>query len=108
MTIKDRNNRWQALLMDYESACERIAQAFAQHYFEDYSELDFTDWVGGESDGVCMINDYFISIKDMVTCLERRIPRKTFFDWYDKSLEAAMKEDEFVSLEVYYLWHHRK
>jgi len=54
-------------------------------------------------DGMYHIQDYFISFADMVTCLRLRIPEKTFFAWYDHSLECAMEEKTYANLENYYL-----
>lgn len=94
------------VLKKYELACNSVLFKFLEKYFCDAeTELEDieADAVGGEIDGVYNIGDYFISFRDMYICLRMKIPEKTFFAWYDHSLEAAMEEKTYANLENYYL-----
>lgn len=94
------------ILKKYDVACLAILNKFLENYFCDaeteIDDIEF-DAVGGQRDGIYNIGDYFIGFGDMITCLRLRIPEKTFFAWYDHSLEAAMQDKTFAILENYSL-----
>lgn len=94
------------IIKKYDLACNSVLFKFVEKYFCD-AETEFDDIdihaIGGQIDGVYGIADYFIGFDAMITCLRLRIPEKTFFAWYDHSLECAMEEKTYANLENYYL-----
>jgi len=90
------------LLKRYEETCMLLVSRFLTIYFSDEEDID-TYAVGGELDGIWEIRDYYISFSDMVTCLKLNIPEKTFFSWYDHSLECHAEGKTYANVENYYL-----
>ena len=94
------------VLKKYDLACNSVLFKFVEKYFcDDDIKLKDVDiyFAGGKIDGIVGIFDYFISFSDMLTCLRMKIPEKTFFAWYDHSLECAMENKIYANLENYYL-----
>lgn len=94
------------LLTQYNGICTALVDRFITIYFCDeetkLQDIDFYA-IGGEIDGVYEIADYYISFSDMVTSLRLNIPEKTFFAWYDHSLECHAEGKTYANLENYYL-----
>jgi len=47
------------------------------------------------------INDYFVSLEDIKTCLKYNIPEKVFNEWYYEILESNENDNKDISL---YSW----
>ena len=98
----------ETLLKKYYKYCTMIVDQFIYKYFCDHEiclkEMkDYTYAIGGEVDGIYQVSDYYISFSDMVTCIKFSIPEKTFFAWYDHSLECHAEGRTYANLENYYL-----
>jgi len=44
-----------------------------------------------------MFGDYYINITDIRFDLDNEVPKDLFFQWYDQSVEAAMKSESTIN-----------
>lgn len=89
-------------IKQYKQACEEVREAFVQKYYNTYPEwTDESEWVAGDIGGVLAVNDEYWSIADMVTALKLDANEKDLFDWYNDSIDAAIRQQEYYNLENY-------
>lgn len=91
MTI---NLKKELALKNYNIACNRLLKVFITEYFSEDDETideiinDRTFWVADECGGIVCINeDFFIGLNDIIIALKLNYPRDLFFEWYDYSIE---------------------
>ena len=87
----------------YKSTGMLIAELFCKKY--DMSiEYELPGGAG------FMIGDLYVSIYDMITCLEKDISIQKFLEWYDYAIEIGIKNSDqdskvkdmpIISLKVY-------
>ncbi len=77
--------------MEYEMACQNIADHFLDIYYDDAECW----WIGSEVGGVLGVNDEFWSMEDLVNALRYKPSREKLMDFYyhrmDKEPKYSMK-----------------
>lgn len=70
----------------YEAICELYVERFlVKHgfYDEESGELNEWEYVGEEVGGIVCLGDYFIGFDDIRTDIDERVPKETYFEYYD-------------------------
>jgi len=78
-------------LKNWDNATEELTKIFCKKYFKDSYEYHPNDWVSNEIGGVIAINDYYFSFSHIKEALELNATEKQLFDYYDYSLDSALK-----------------
>lgn len=87
----------------WNEVCEAYLSEFCKkHHFD----REDADWVGRDIGGMAQIGDYFVGMEEMRYDIDNRIPPKTFFLWYDYTLEVNEIESEWHQLEGYTTFTH--
>jgi len=73
--------------------------------FEKKQNLRFDYWLGNQFGEIGEFNSYCINFSDIRIDLEYDIPKHEIIEWYNDSLELAMKDEQFIN---YYHWLLRK
>lgn len=79
----------QSLKRNYENACNAYLEQWCKKHEFDYKEAE---WVGGEVGGVVCVADYYVSLTDIMTDIEKDAPRGEYWKYYDYSLRCAWLE----------------
>ncbi len=77
----------------WNEACEAYLCEFCKRHDFD---RDDADWVGGDIGGLAQIGDYFVGMNEIRYDVDNQVPEKTFFLWYDYTMEIH---------EIQSLWH---
>lgn len=87
------------IIEKWKIASDEVAVFFAEYYFGN----DISDfyWVADDIGGVCVINDYFFDLNDMVDFLCYRYSKKKMFEYYEYRLECANSWDTGVNIRDY-------
>lgn len=87
-TLKDRWNE----------VCEAYLSEFCKRHGFDREDAD---WVGNDIGGLAQIGDYFVNMSEIKYDVDNQVPEKTFFLWYDYSMEVHEIESKWHELENY-------
>lgn len=80
-------NRLKELNDAYEKACNDILNAFAKKY---YVDVDKDCWVGDNvGDIVCVSEEFFISMQDILLMLNNDVSWEEYFDFYHYNQDCA-------------------
>lgn len=74
------------LRSNYEKACNAYVAEFCKKHEFDVRDAE---WVGGDVGGVILIADYYISLEDIMTDIEKDVPRGEYWKYYSYSLDCA-------------------
>ncbi len=86
------------LRKNWEMATEKMAQAFARHYFGKNAEVW---WVAEEIGGVLNINDHFFNLNEIVDFLKYNYSVKKMFEYYDYALECHRNGTVKINIKSY-------
>ena len=95
--IPDKYRITQIKYDELETAIQHYVDVFCEKH-----ELIFDYWVADLSGGVGQFGDYFFGFEDIRLDLETNQPVDVIFEWYDITLELAMKDDTYGI--NYYSW----
>ena len=71
---------------NYVKACNDYLQAFCQKHDFNYPK-PCERWVADEVGEIALIDDYFVSMRDIITDIEEDVPEEKFLQYYDWCLE---------------------
>ena len=90
--MKKQNN----ILKEWEQKTQELTDYFVDKYFD--CPTDYY-WIASEIGGVLCVNDYFFNMGDIVDFIRYNYSEKDLFEFYDKKLEADMKDLPFVNIK---------
>ena len=81
--MKITKTQKEILKYNYEQACQDYVDIFLKkHGYNGYY------WVGGEvGDKVCIIEQYFFDMQDIIFDVQKNLPIGLIFEWQDKCVE---------------------
>ena len=96
-------------LQDYEKACNRLKNAFIKSLYPDKEDwqriLNENEgyWIGGAVGEVFSWWDWFVHANDITNYFRYKLTPDEFFDYYDKSVEAHIKNKGYMNMKNYKL-----
>ena len=89
-------------LKNYYEACEDLKDKFLEAV-HDLSSGDISEqrWIGDAIGETLQYDDYFVNMHDMVDYFKYGFTPEEFFDWYDKSTDAAIMNETYVNMRNY-------
>ena len=92
------------VLKQWETATQNLSNEFTNKYFKDSASDIY--WignkVGNEVGSILCVNDYFFDINRIYEAIKYNASAKRLFEYYDKEIEFAMKEQSMpVNFKTY-------
>jgi len=70
--------------------------------FEKKHEIEFNFWIRNIHGSVAIYSDFYsIDFLDIRLDLEKDVPKDKFFDWYELTLELAMKSKPIINYSTF-------
>lgn len=92
-----KNKEIQELKKQLENNITKYVELFCKKHdlYFDYWVADLTGTI------VCLSNEYYIDFNDIRHDLEQDIKKKIFKEWYYKSMEEHLKNNNFINFTNY-------
>lgn len=76
------------LRLNYDKACNAYLMVFCEKHGFDYADAA-RSWVGGDVGGITLCADYYVSMSDIITDIDRDAPEEEYVKYYDYCLRVG-------------------
>lgn len=76
------------LRLNYDKACNAYLMVFCEKHGFDYADAA-RSWVGGDVGGITLCADYYVSMPDILTDIDRDAPEEEYVKYYDYCLRVG-------------------
>lgn len=76
------------LRLNYDKACNAYLMVFCEKHGFDYADAA-RSWVGGDVGGITLCADYYVSMSDILTDIDRDAPEEEYVKYYDYCLRVG-------------------
>ena len=83
-------------IRQYEDACNALIDFFAETYDVSVSKEDWVAGVIGST--ICINEEYFVNMEDVVLMLRKEIAWDTFLEWWDYNMDASFLGLNLINL----------
>lgn len=69
--------------------------------FEKKHDIEFDYWVGDEVGEIAVFGDFFFNFDDIRRDVDDDVPEKKIFEWYDLTLDSALKDESTMNFKTF-------